>query len=411
MVVEVLNTGTELLLGHTVNTHAAFFGQELFNLGLRVSRQTTVPDGEAIRSALEEALRRADVVLVTGGLGPTTDDLTREITADLLQLPLEENAEVLEAIVARFAKRGLVMRERNRRQAMVPRGAVVLENPHGTAPGLYLRYGWDDQTAHVFLLPGPPRELHPMFHDHVMPRLTALVGDVARPEKAVFRITGLGESEVEGRVGERLLEIAGLELGYCARAGEVEVRLIGPREAVERGTAIVRETLGDRITSEDNRPLEHVVVEAFQARGWTLALAESCTGGFLAHRITNVPGASKVLLAGYVTYSNAAKAAALGVPETLIAEHGAVSMQVAEAMAQGALNATGASVAISVTGIAGPGGGSRDKPVGTVFVGAVHSGRIPCSHRYHFPTDRETFKSLVAATALDHLRKMVAVRL
>lgn len=410
MRVEVINTGTELLLGNVVNTHLAYFGRELFPLGLRIARQVTVPDGEPIRDALLESLGTADIVLVTGGLGPTTDDITREIAAECLGLELVANADVLQAIRERFARRGIPFTSRVEREAQLPRGAAVLPNHHGTAPGLYVK-AERNGARHLFLLPGPPRELKPMFAECVLPILKTLV-----PERAAFacrsyRIVGMGESSVEAAVGEGILAIPGIELGYCARGGEVDVRCIGTPEVLDAAEAVILAKLGPRIASRDNRPMEQAIVEVLAEKRKTLAVAESCTGGFIAHRLTNVPGASAVFLAGFVTYANEAKTAALGVRPALLAEHGAVSREVAAAMAEGALRAGGADFALATTGIAGPGGGSEEKPVGTVFVAlAVRDGETARTtvERHFFPTDRENFKQLASQAALDLLRRAIA---
>ena len=404
MNVEVINTGTELLLGNVVNSHLAFFGRELFPLGLRVSRQVTVPDGDAIRHALETSLRSAEIILVTGGLGPTTDDITREITAELFGLELVENADVLQAIAERFARRGIVMTERVKRQAQVPRGATVLPNLHGTAPGLYVK-AERNGTRHVFLLPGPPRELKPMFASFALPVLKALMPERAEFSMRSYRVVGMGESNVEAEIGERVLAIPGLELGYCARAGEVDVRCIGTAQMLDAAEAIILAKLGSHIASRDNRPVEQTVVENLAAKNKTLAIAESCTGGLIAHRVTNVPGASAVFFLGFVTYANSAKSAELGVDIGLLKAHGAVSREVAAAMAEGALRAGGTDFALSTTGVAGPGGGSAEKPVGTVFIGiAARSGETKVTQHF-FPTDRENFKQLASQAALDLLRR------
>ncbi len=402
MRVEIINTGTELMLGGTVNTHLAFIARELFPLGLRVQRQVTVPDGEAIRDALRDTFSKADIVLVTGGLGPTTDDITRDIVADLLGLKLEHDEEIWLAIQERFRRRALKMSERIRLQALRPRDAAVLWNPHGTAPGLHFPANEKKGTPHIFLLPGPPRELMPMVREKLLPILAALLPPGAVQELRVFRVLGIGESLVEELVGEPLLAM-GLEVGYCARPGEVDLRLIGSADLLDRAAALVRERLGKWIFTSDERELQNVVVEKLTALGKTVATAESCTGGFIAHSITNVPGASAVFLAGYVTYADAAKTDALGVDAALIAKHGAVSEPIARQMAEGALENSGANFALATTGIAGPGGGSAEKPVGTVFVAlAEHGGKTIVQH-HRFPTDRETFKHLVSQTALDLL--------
>lgn len=264
MNVEVINTGTELLLGSVVNQHLAYLAQALFPLGLRISRQVTVPDGDAIREALADALGRAEIVFVTGGLGPTTDDITREITAELLGRPLRDDPEVMGAIERFFAGRGLTLTERVARQARVPEGARVLANLHGTAPGLYLQCPPGEltgrRTAHLFLLPGPPRELQPMFEEAALPILAGIVPRSGASSMNIYHVLGVGESNVEALVGERLLAIAGLELGYCARPGEVDVRCIGPQAALDAAQEIITAAFGDRIASRDGRPLEQVVV-------------------------------------------------------------------------------------------------------------------------------------------------------
>jgi nicotinamide-nucleotide amidase len=407
--VVVINTGTELLLGDVVNTHLAFIGGEIFSLGLRVERQVSVPDGTAIRDALGENLGRAEIIFVTGGLGPTTDDITREITAELLGLKLVPDPVLAESITERLRSRGIRLTDRILRQAQVPDGARVLPNEYGSAPGLYLAAGLARAipSPHLFLLPGPPRELEPMFLQYVLPILKQVV---RRDQEIVYRnyrIVGMGESYVEEAVGPQLLAIAGLELGYCARMGEVDLRIIGSTTVLEEAEAIVQAKLAKFIFSTQRENLETVIVRQLAARKATLAVAESCTGGFLAHRLTNVPGVSEVFLAGYITYSNAAKTAALGVPAALIAEYGAVSDAVAGAMAEGARNKSGAHFALATTGVAGPGGGTLQKPVGTAYV-ALADGEEPIVRHLFFPSDRETFKQLATQTALNVLRERIA---
>jgi nicotinamide-nucleotide amidase len=415
MIVELLNTGSELMLGRVLNTHQQWLGRQLADLGYPVSRQVAVPDrAEDIVQALREALARADLVIMTGGLGPTSDDLTRDLIAGLLGLSLSEDAAVLDHIQQFFRLRQRTMPERTRVQALVPHGASVLPNPHGTAPGLVIEvrpnpFRSPDQTTWLVLLPGPPRELRPMFIDSVVPMLGRIL-----PIPAVFvcrtlRASGIGESVVEARVSGPLaaLVAAGLELGYCARIGQVDVRVAaaGPqaRDLVAEAEAVVRARLGSHIWGVDDEELEAVVLRLLADRNQTLAVAESCTGGGLAHRLTNVPGASAVLRAGWVTYSNQAKQDFLGVRPETIAQHGAVSEPVAREMAEGARRRTQASFALSVTGIAGPGGGTEAKPVGTVFVGLA-SPLETVVQRYFNPYDRETFKQVTVQQALDLLR-------
>jgi nicotinamide-nucleotide amidase len=400
--VEVLNTGTELLLGSIVNTHAAWLGRALFPLGLRIERQTTVPDGEAIRDAMRESFSRCDVLLVTGGLGPTTDDLTREITADLLGRELRLDEEILRAIQERCARRGFAFQERMGRQTMVPEGATVLPNANGTAPGLYLPA--TATTPHIFLLPGPPRELRPMFAEFVLPRLRELAGEPGY-ECRTYRCVGIGESAVEARLGLALTDVPGLEVGYCARPNEVDLRLIGAPALLEAVEPRVLAQLGEFIVSSADEELEALVVTKLRELGKSIATAESCTGGLLANRITNISGASEIFRAGWVTYANEVKTAELGVDPVLLAELGAVSEPVARQMAEGALAQAGADFALATTGVAGPGGGSEAKPVGTVFLALAAKGQSTHVWREFFPTDRTTFKQLTTQAALVTLLK------
>jgi nicotinamide-nucleotide amidase len=404
----VINTGTEILLGDVLNTHLTFIAREIFPLGLRVERQISVPDGTAIRDALQENFHRAEIVFVTGGLGPTTDDITREITAELLGLDLLADPELEHTITQRLRTRGIRLTNRILRQAQVPRGAEVLSNENGSAPGLYLAANLNGSIApHLFLLPGPPRELQPMFTETVVPLLRRIVRQDEIFACRTYRIVGMGESYVEEAVGEELLAISGLELGYCARMGEVDLRVIGSTWIVEQADAVVQRKLAASILSTSGENLETVIVRLLTAKSATLAIAESCTGGFLAHRITNVPGASAVFLAGYITYSNEAKTASLAVDPATILEHGAVSEPVARAMAEGARAKSGATFALATTGIAGPGGGSEVKPVGTAYIALAGGGETVVRHLF-FPSDRETFKQLATQMALNLLRERLA---
>lgn len=411
MRIEILNTGTELLLGTTLNTHGSWFGQQLLKLGMRVQRQTTVPDGEAIHAALRECLLRSDAVIVTGGLGPTSDDITREATAEVLGIELIEDEAALRSLEQFFAIRQKPMAEANRKQALVPVGADVLPNPNGTAPGVYVppRLNGTANCA-VFLLPGPPRELYPMFHAEVAPRLVALAGVEKVPQMRELRFAGIGESDFHQGIDARLAEVPDLEVGYCARVGEVDLRLIGTAAAVAAGRAIALEAFAPQMFSEDGSSLEATVVRMLSERGLKLATAESCTGGLVANRITDVPGSSAVFTHGFVTYANEAKRDLLGVPQALLDEHGAVSEPVARAMAEGALKVSGADVAVAVTGIAGPDGGSEDKPVGTVWLAwARRNGRTIALKQFH-PRNRKDFKLATSQAALDGVRKLIEGR-
>lgn len=408
MKVEIINTGTELLIGDVINTNAAWLGQRLVELGLRVERSTCVPDGMAIEEALREAAQRVDVVIVTGGLGPTSDDVSREAAAGVFGLPLHLDDGAMKTLTEFFAQRGKGVNEHNRRQAMVPEGAEVMPNPHGTAPGLYLpaELGVSKGlNCAVFLLPGPPRELKPMMNEQVDPRLRALLPKGGDHVCRYYKFTGIGESDISMALQEGLEDIEGLEIGYCLGKGDVDVRLSGTAADMEQATALCREKLGEYLVSEDRRLIEEVVVHLLQDRAQWVATAESCTGGFIANRLTNVSGASKVLAHGFITYANEAKTQHLGVPAELIAQHGAVSEQVAAAMAEGCLRVSGADHAIAVTGIAGPTGGTLEKPTGTVFIALASKGELVQVRKRWFSGERERFKILTSQTALDFLRR------
>jgi nicotinamide-nucleotide amidase len=407
MRVIVINTGTEILLGDVLNTHLAFIAREIFQFGLRIDEQRAIPDGDAIQSTLADVSSRADIVFVTGGLGPTSDDITRELVANYLQLPLVEDATVHEAIRSRLAARRIPTTERIWRQALVPAGAEVLPNENGTAPGLYLPANINPAipSPHLFLMPGPPRELHPMFINFVAPILCRITAELEKVAMRTFRVANMGESIIEKKIGDPVAAIPGIELGYCARPGEVDVRVIGSAEPVAQAEEIIRKKLGNVVFSASGETLAAVLVHLLSVRKQTLALAESCTGGFLADQITNVPGASKVFVAGCVTYSNEEKIRTLGVSRESIEKFGAVSEQVATEMAEGLRIRTGATHGIATTGIAGPGGGSEEKPAGTAFLGLSSENQPVQCEKFFFPSDRETFKQLVAQRAFDLLRK------
>ena len=405
MQIELLTTGTELLLGTTQNTHGAWIGQRLLRVGLRVSRQITVPDGEAVGRAMRIGLEDGEALIVTGGLGPTSDDLTREALAEVLGLEMIEDEAAMRAIEEFFARRQRVMAKANRKQAQAPVGADILVNPNGTAPGLYLppRLSGSFNCA-VFLLPGPPRELYPMFEAEVVPRLQALSGIEKVPEFLELKFAGIGESDFHEGIDDVLEAIPGLEHGYCARPGEVDLRLMGSAASIREAGEIVRATFGDELVSDDGANLEDVVVDLLAKRGRTLAIAESCTGGLIASRITDVAGSSEVFRYGFVTYANEAKQELVGVSQDALRSHGAVSDPVARQMAEGALKAGEADIAVAVTGIAGPAGGSEEKPVGTVFLGLAERGRETQVYQQFHPWARAAFKRQVSQSALNLIR-------
>jgi len=416
MNLELINTGSELMLGRVLNTHQQWLCRRLADLGYVVTRQVAVADtADDIERSVREALGRADFIITTGGLSPTSDDITRDRIAALLGRKLHEDPAIVAHVAGFFAKRNRPMPFSTRVQAMVPDGALVLNNAHGTAPGLALHvspnpFRPDGKPSWLVMLPGPPRELHPMFTNQVAPLLKEKLPLDADFVCRTLRTVGIGESYLEERIAGPLkpLTDAGLELGYCAHSGAVDVRFIGRGCGADADVAeaarIVYSLAGEHIFGEGDEELHEVVLRRLTERKQTLALAESCTGGFIANRITNVPGASAVLLAGLVTYSNAAKQAFLGVKAETMAAHGAVSEAVAREMAEGCRARTGADFALGVTGIAGPSGGTPEKPVGTVFIAlasAAGTKVINPVNRY----DRETFKYLTCMQALELLRR------
>ena len=407
----LLNTGTELLAGDVHDTHLAFIAREIFSVGLRIEERRTVGDGPAIGETLRDLFSRAEIIFVTGGLGPTSDDITRDVAAELLGLELRENAELLESLKQRLKARGIKWVSSIAKQAQVPDGAQILPNENGSASGLYLKASINPQieSPHIFLLPGPPRELQPMFCESVMSILRSIVKEPPRFERRFYKIAVMGESVIEEKIGEKILAIPGIELGYCARPGEVDVRIIGERAALDTADQVVRAELGDSIFAAGDETLEEVLVKTLTRKKQTLAIAESCTGGLLANRITNVAGSSAVLLAGYVCYANEAKSDILGVDPKLIEQHGAVSEQVARAMVEGARKRAGSAYALSTTGIAGPSGGSEEKPVGTVYIALAEESGTKIKKLF-FQSDRETFKQLVAQAAFELLRRKLTVR-
>ncbi|MGA2248133.1 MAG: competence/damage-inducible protein A [Verrucomicrobiota bacterium] len=437
MNVELVNTGSELMLGRVLNTHQQWLCRRLADLGHVVTRQVAVADrGDDIQNAVREALGRADLVIATGGLGPTSDDITRELIAQLLGRKLVRDAEVLAHIENFFAKRGRPRPAMTDVETFVPEGALVFLNQMGTAPGLAMqvapaaeengrlrtesgRQGARTDSRDRFrssavrpwlvMLPGPPRELRPMFDDAVVPLLRrefAAEIFVCR----TLRSTGIGESRVQEMIEAEVRPFVelGLQVGYCARPGAVDVRLAAEggeaQGLVQAAATAVQRALGPNIYGYDDEEIEAVVVRLLTAQGKSLALAESCTGGNLAHRVTNVPGASAVFFGGVTSYANSAKENLLGVrPETL-EQHGAVSEAVAREMAAGAREKFRSDFALAVTGIAGPAGGTPEKPAGTVFIALAAADGVAVEQRLN-PWDRLTFKDVTATQALDLLRR------
>jgi len=374
---ELICVGTELLMGQIVNTHGQFIAQALARQGILHYHQVVVGDNLGrLTATIRQALGRADMVILSGGLGPTQDDLTKEGVAAALGVPLRLRQEVWDGIVARFSRRGLEPTPNNRRQAELPEGAEPIRNPNGTAPGVLYELPPDARQV-IICLPGPPNELRPMVRDFLEPYLDRWAGSERQVLMSrVLHICGIGESAVEHRVKDIMAAADNPTVAPYAKPGAVQLRMTvranSPAEAeaaLAPLEAQLRERLEPHIYGIDDETLEGAVGDLLRKSGRTLALGESCTGGMLGGRITDVPGSSDYFLFGAVTYANSAKIGVLGVPETDILAHGAVSAEVAMAMAAGARRVGGADIGIGVTGVAGPGGGSDEKPVGTVWLG------------------------------------------
>jgi competence/damage-inducible protein CinA-like protein len=402
MDIELITIGTELLLGFTVDTNGAEVARTLAAHGVRVTRRTSVADrADEIREAVSGALQRTGAVLTTGGLGPTRDDITKKVVAQLFDAPLEFDESVWANLIERFARLERKPAASNRSQAEVPRGATVLRNQWGTAPGLWL----EGRPGLAIMLPGVPLEMRKLLEHEVLPRLDPrATGAVIR--SLVVRTSGIPESSLAERMGEIETEIAPLTLAYLPGLEGVDLRLsawgLTPSEADRRlrqAADLLRARANNNVYGEGDSDLAAVVLQEARTRGFRLAVAESCTGGLLGARLTEIPGSSDVFVGGAITYDNALKVEMLGVPETLLAEHGAVSEPVGRAMAEGALRRFGVDGALSVTGIAGPGGGSAEKPVGTVWIGCAVRGQVD-TRRTIFVGTRHEIRARAAQAAL-----------
>ncbi|MEB2344067.1 MAG: competence/damage-inducible protein A [Deltaproteobacteria bacterium] len=409
MKAEILTIGDELLRGEIVDTNTAFLAERLLRIDVETRFHTTVLDDRAdIRAAFVRAVARADIVLVSGGLGPTRDDLTIEVLAEAFGRRLVLHEASLAALHAFFARFGREMTANNEKQAWFPEGAEVLENPIGTAPGCLLEAS--PGGALLFCMPGVPRELYQMMDEQVLPRIAARRRVTGYARGALLRTFGIGESTLD----ERLRDVAlppGVELGFRTQFPDNHVRPVAraatPEEADARlcaALAALRERLGSLVYGEGEDALEVVLGRLLAAHGRTLATAESCTGGMIAELLTAVPGSSAYLRGGVVAYADAAKTALLGVPEALLAEHGAVSEPVARAMAEGARARFGADYAVATTGIAGPTGGTKEKPVGLVFVALADAAGTE-SRELFFAFGRERNRRLAAQVAMDWVRR------
>lgn len=405
MIAEILSIGTELLMGQIANTDAQYISRRLAELGVNLYRHTTVGDNPArVKEALGEAIARADIVITTGGLGPTEDDLTKEMVAEFFGLPMEMHAPSLEALTERMNRLGREITPNNYKQAMMPRGAIVMPNLRGTAPGAIVE---SEQKA-VAILPGPPHEMQDMFERQLAPYLHARTG--VRIDSRFLHVCGIGESSLETLLLD-LFHSENPTLALYCGAGEVQARLSARVGASEDSAPLldplekeIRRRAGRAVYGEGrNLTLAAAVVNALRAAGKTVACAESLTGGMLASKLVDVPGASSVLGEAYVTYSNEAKMRLLGVSEDTLRQFGAVSAQCAREMAEGARRASGADFALSTTGIAGPDGGTTEKPVGLVYVGVASANGCE-TQELHLRGERDWIRELTCVNALNALR-------
>ncbi len=411
MVTELIAVGTEILLGNIVNTNSAYLSEKCAELGLAVYYQSVVGDNpDRMKSVIKTALDRSDVIILTGGLGPTEDDLTKEITAEVMGFPLVEDAhtrELMEAYLKEYEKNHPQRRitKNNYKQTMVPEGAIVMDNHNGTAPGLIM----EKKGKTAILLPGPPNEMVPMFEESVYPYLRKKQPEIIYSR--MVKISGIGESQVAEEIQDLIDKQTNPTIAPYAKTGEVHLRVTAKAEdekkCKEMIKPIVRELkkrFGKNVfATREDKTLEEAVVDLLKEKNMTLSLAESCTGGAVAARIVNVPGASDALMCGYVTYTNRAKRKCLGVKKSTLNKEGAVSAKCAKEMAKGGAKAARTDVCLSVTGLAGPGGGTKETPVGTVFMGCTCAGKTT-TREFHFTGNRSRIRGQAVAQALTFIR-------
>jgi len=410
MVVELISVGTEILLGNIVNTNAAFLAERVAMLGLSLYYQVTVGDNEErLSEAITTALSRSDIVLLSGGLGPTKDDLTKEAAAKVMNRNLVEDPHSKSMIEHYFKEiQAKKITDNNWKQAMIPEGAIVLDNPNGTAPGIII----EENDKAVILLPGPPNELIPLFNEQVAPYLKKLEPDVIYSE--MVKLCGVGESAIETAISDMIDSQSNPTIAPYAKTGEVHLRITAKagdeKEAKKRIAPVVAE-LSKRFqkhiyTIEDSISFEDHIVCILKKNNYTIATAESCTGGMLSARLVNVSGISEVFKQGFITYSNEAKIQQLNVQKSTLEQAGAVSRETAYEMALGAAGVTGCSTTLSITGIAGPEGGTFEKPVGLVYIGCCIKGKVTVKE-FHFHGNREKIREYAVISALVLLRDCI----
>ncbi|MCH5262031.1 MAG: competence/damage-inducible protein A [Lachnospiraceae bacterium] len=409
MIVELISVGTEILLGNIVNTNAAYLSEQCAALGLSCYYQDVVGDNEErLCETIRTALGRADILLISGGLGPTQDDLTKEAAAKVMGKALYLHEESKASIQQFFEERGLEITDNNWKQAMMPEGCIVVDNPNGTAPGVIMA----ENGKHVILMPGPPNEMIPMFETSIMPYLGKLQDGVIFSQ--TVKICGVGESKAETMVQDLIESQSNPTIATYAKTGEVHLRVTARAEDEKAARKLVKPVVkelkgrfGSHVyTTEEEVTLEKAVVDLLLANKLTISTVESCTGGLVAARLINVAGVSEVFKSGYITYSNKAKRRLLGIKKSLLVKHGAVSKETAREMAKGAALVSKADVTVSITGIAGPDGGTEEKPVGLVYIGCSVCGKVTVKE-YHFRGSRAKIRESTVSAALALMRECI----
>ncbi|SPF50758.1 putative competence-damage inducible protein [Candidatus Desulfosporosinus infrequens] len=410
MKAEIVATGTELLLGETLNTSAHYLTGKLSSLGIEVDYHTTVGDNlDRLEKVLRQAVGRTDLLVTTGGLGPTADDLTKELVAKVLDLQMELDASSLEQLKQFFARRKAPMPINNEKQAYFPKGSKILPNPIGTAPGAII----EKNGKTVIILPGPPFEMRPMFDTYVWPELQRIIEPYTeRMNERVLKVFGMGESAIEEVLGE-LMSLPNITMALLAKRAEMHIRLVARSseatsgeagESLDRAEEEIRRRLGDKVFGRDQETMLGIVGQTLKNKHLTIATAESCTGGLLGAALTQEPGSSEFYLGGVVSYSNSVKRGLLGVNEENLKKFGAVSEEVAKEMADGIRSKVGSDLAVSTTGIAGPEGGSDQKPVGLVYIGIAAPEGVQAK-KFQFYGERESVRQLTVQAALNEVRQ------
>lgn len=410
MKAEIVATGTELLLGETLNTSAHYLTGKLSTLGIEVDYHTTVGDNpERLEQVLRQAIERTDLLVTTGGLGPTADDLTKELVAKVLDLKMEIDPSSLEQIKQFFGRRKAPMPRSNEKQAYFPPNSKILPNPIGTAPGAII----ERNGKIVIILPGPPFEMRPMFDTYVWPELQRIIGPQAeRMNERVLKVFGIGESAIEEVLGD-LMSLPNITMALLAKRAEMHIRLVArgadtasgeTEDPLDHAEQEIRRRLGDKVFARDQETMIGIVGQTLKNKHLTIATAESCTGGLLSAALTQEPGSSEFYLGGVVSYSNSVKREILGVSEEALIKFGAVSEEVAKEMAEGIRSKVGSDLAISTTGIAGPEGGSEHKPVGLVYIGIATPEGVQ-ARKFQFYGERESVRQLTVQAALNGVRR------